>query len=82
MIAVTYLMNLFRNVKVHGVSIVSSKEHLELPPILTDATELLVLLSVLVHDEREKCHASPLRQQFQGVVAIYFTGFLLISSYT
>ena len=57
----TYLINLLRNVKVHGVLIALSKEHLKLPPILMDATELLILLSILVYDEREKCHASPLR---------------------
>ena len=60
-IAVAYLVNLLRNVKVHGVSIILSKEHLKLPLILTDATELLVFLSILVHDKHKKYHASPFR---------------------
>ena len=51
MLVITHLINLSRNIKVHGVSVILSKEHLKLPLVLTDITKLLVLLSVLVHDK-------------------------------
>ena len=60
MIVITYLINLLYNIKVHGVSVILSKEHLKLPLILIDATKLLILLPILVYDEREKCHIGPL----------------------
>ena len=52
MLVISYLVNLSCNIKVHGVSVILSKEYLKLPLVLTDITKLLILLSVLVHDER------------------------------
>ena len=51
MLVITHLINLSRNIKVHGVSVILSKEHFKLPLILTDITKLLILLSVLVYNE-------------------------------
>ena len=81
MMAATYLVYLPRNYEVHGVSVVSSEEHLELPPILMDAAELLVLLFILIHDEREKCHASPLGALLEGIIWIRFADFLAVPNH-
>ena len=51
MLVITHLINLSRNIKVHGVSIILSKEHFKLPLILIDITKLLVLFSILVYDK-------------------------------
>lgn len=65
---IIYLVYLSRNYEIHEIFVVSSEEHLELSSILTNFIELLVLLLILIHDEREKRYASSLNTSLESII--------------